>query len=604
MQAQIDPTEIDLEIENSCASLVNIQKECLEDETVEFTFQIANNSQCNVSSVSFNSLGGLNQNFIVNIPAQSISSPLTLSFPNSTIGTSVCYNLVLNGNEGGNCCSTKVCFDVKNECCKLSANVKSVSCGPNATAHIVIEDGVPPYSGPGMQTAFNNFIVDGLSEGSHTLTYKDSSGCEIDLTFVVDGGECCGFDAELILTGGCAPNAWARIFVSGGTPPYIGPGTEIGGPGNFIVLGLSVGDHVLTYYDANRCEISVTVSIKDCCGFDAKLVKTGGCGSTGWAQILVYGGLPPYTSGNQTNINGDFIFLNLESGTHTFEFTDANGCIVSESVTIKGTTLNADLTSLINPTCTGDGSVIIEVSGGSPPYFGPSNSTEIMQNIFEIDGLAPGDYTFTFEDSKGCGVEINVSLGIEGSCSQFTFNRDETDSNSNGIYTESLSSGISGTIDLTFFGYEVPDSLVVSVNGVIVVNLSVGSSNCDGASGAYILSDFCINECDIIEFEVYDNICSLNKTLWDLELKCSQVCDDASGLINKNPQNISLRDNNFKMSESYYEELELNSQNSILIYPNPVNDFLNISNLGSIIEYQTAKVFNASGSDGLSNLIC
>lgn len=95
----------------------------------------------------------------------------------------------------------------------------------------------------------------------------------------------------------------------------------------------------------------------------------------------------------------------FEPGTYYFEFTEDNGyCLGSnlvEIIILPG--LDIDL---VTHQCIFDEYfVIIEISGGEPPY--SVNGEEIAGNIFESDFRPEGeDYSFLISDVSGCTAEV------------------------------------------------------------------------------------------------------------------------------------------------------------------------------------------------------
>ena len=670
LHAQIDPDNpLGGDGEKPCLELVNVKQECNEDGTVDITFQISNNTLCDASAVTIMTTSGVGVSYNVGINGQTVSTPFTHS--GAAPGTTLCLDIILHGKEGRECCRERVCFKVTDECCELTAEIGKLTCAPNGTANVSISGGTAPYSGPGVQNGVGNFFISGLSAGIHTLTYTDSVGCEIDVTFSIQGEKCCGFEANVINMGGCEPSAWAvihvtggsapysgpgwqpftgyfqvqgldegphvliytdsdgcevavtvnipkccdleaefidmggcppdtwvRIFVSGGTQPYSGPGFQAGVAGNFIITGLDSGPHTFVFTDADDCEVEVEVTIPEN-DLHAEVTNYGGCGANGWAQVSVTGGTAPYTSSSgQTSDTGNFTFFGLSSGPHTLTFTDANGCTTTESVTIESTTLQATVTSLVDASCYALGSVIIELEGGNPPYSGPTDATNIFQNFWEITDLPVDDYTFMFTDSDGCAVVVEVTIDETlgwADCADFTFTRDENDNSSTNFYQEIFVSQIAATINVTLDAVNVPDQLIVYVNGTDVVNFSAGAYDCDGSSGAVESDQFCVDVCDIVRFEVHGDICPAGFTVWDLTVTCEEGCDNSGGSLTTN-SDLNLRSNMEQKSDRYYEELLLNSHQFIKVSPNPVTDVLNIINTDQSIDFQTLRIIDSSGS--------
>ena len=490
-------------------------------------------------------------------------------------------------------CEVEVTFTIQGEkCCGFDAQVVDQSCAPDAWVRINVSGGTPPYSGPGNQVgAIGNFIVTGLSAGTYTYTYTDSNGCAIDVTFTIQSEEdCCELEATLA-DQSCAPNAWVRIVVSGGTQPYSGPGMQVGTAGNFVVTGLSAGTYTYTYTDSEGCEAEVTFTIIES-DLQATPGNTGGCPPDAWAVVSVTGGTQPYSGpGQEIGTAGNFVIQGLDAGTHTFTYTDSDGCTAQATVTIDE---GPELTSLATTSsdCT-DGTVEITLSGGTAPYYGPDNQ-QSSSGYFFYGGLAPGNYVWTFFDADGCEVEVSFTITVStGTCSQFTFSRDENDNTGTNIYQETITSTISAMIYVSLWADFVPDRLIVNVNGVEVVNFSSGSSNCDGPSPETVIDSFCVTYCDVVEFTVLGDICPLGGTWWDLDVTCEEK--DGGSSLNGPSGNLTSRKNNQRRSDNAHDEIRLRSSQNISVYPNPANDIVNFINQDPLINFKSISITNNSG---------
>ncbi|MFH4967641.1 T9SS type B sorting domain-containing protein [Gaetbulibacter sp. M240] len=108
-----------------------------------------------------------------------------------------------------------------------------------------------------------------------------------------------------------------------------------------------------------------------------------------------------------------FTISNLNSGIHTFEVRDANGCGNSVSVTIEAP-LYATPDIMAIPTCNdNDGEITISATGGSGSYnyaISPSPaSVSLSVNVFS--GVPSGTYTIiTTDNVTGCSVSSEIYL--------------------------------------------------------------------------------------------------------------------------------------------------------------------------------------------------
>ena len=141
---------------------------------------------------------------------------------------------------------------------------------------------------------------------------------------------------------------------------------------------------------------------------------------TGTLTPIVSGGTPPYsylwgTTPPQTTATA----INLQATNYPVTVTDANGC----ATTLQGGTsqplplaLNIDS---INVSCggLGDGQIITDVSGGTPPY--NLQWTTVNANTTQsrgtgitdtITGLSPDTYIVSLTDDNGCSTSDTINI--------------------------------------------------------------------------------------------------------------------------------------------------------------------------------------------------
>jgi len=120
------------------------------------------------------------------------------------------------------------------------------------------------------------------------------------------------------------------------------------------------------------------------------------------------GGAEPYEylwSSGQTTA----MATGLPAGQYGLTVTDANGCTITESITVtEPSALEGAVASIDPATCqeAEDGSATVEALGGTPPYsflWGDGQSGP------DADGLAPGDYLVSVTDANGCQVELGLT---------------------------------------------------------------------------------------------------------------------------------------------------------------------------------------------------
>lgn len=133
--------------------------------------------------------------------------------------------------------------------------------------------------------------------------------------------------------------------------------------------------------------------------------------NNGQAEMLVTGGLTPYTYSWSPGGAASTVINSLTQGTYTCQVTDVIGCTISNTVTVnEPTAITTAITASANVSCNGlaDGFATISASGGtgSLSYLwqptGGTNSTE--------NNLAPGTYSCVVTDANSCTSSETVTI--------------------------------------------------------------------------------------------------------------------------------------------------------------------------------------------------
>ncbi len=235
-------------------------------------------------------------------------------------------------------------------------NASEVACrGDVADITVDALGGVGPYIGTGNYTAM---------EGNLSYTITDANGCQASSWIQV------AQPPALVATISNSPIlcngdlTTVQVSASGGTAPYVGPGTYFEG----------AGMHVFTVEDANGCWVDISTYIIEPQEMEVDV---------SWAPImnnlttdvlvLGNGGTPAY-SGTGTFPTGP--------GIHVFTVYDANGCSASETITISSpisTPQNSDV--LISEQNTRMRSVNLELSEVTGSF---NSSNDQIQINYEL----------------------------------------------------------------------------------------------------------------------------------------------------------------------------------------------------------------------------
>jgi len=275
-------------------------------------------------------------------------------------------------------------------------------CGANdGTATAFVSGGTPSYSyswsGGAITATANN-----LAGGTYTVTVTDANGCTItgSVTVSQPSNISVSISKQDVLCYGDNSGS-AVITATGGTPPY-NYGWSFGATTR-TVTGLVAGIYTVTVSDASSCQVVEQVIIQE----PALLVATGNVidascfgYNDGRATVSATGGAGGYsylwsTGGTNATIS------NLAPGNYGVSVTDANGCTISDAVTVAQPNALVLSLSVTHVTTNGgsDGAIDLSVSGGTSPYtYSWSNGATTQ----DVSNLTAGGYSVIVTDDNGC----------------------------------------------------------------------------------------------------------------------------------------------------------------------------------------------------------
>ena len=207
-------------------------------------------------------------------------------------------------------------------------------------------------------------------------------------------------------------DGFAVVTASGGTPPYTYLWDDALTQSTDTATGLVAGIYNITVTDdvANTATVSVTINEPDSLAASVSGVDNLCFGvNDGSADLTITGGTVPY-SYQWSNGAGSQDIDSILAGTYFVTVIDANGCTVTDSVTIT------DLVEIIpsvtldnNPTCYGvcDGSATASAVNGTLPY---SYSWSDGQFIATASNLCDGTYIVTITDFVGCSAIDSIEI--------------------------------------------------------------------------------------------------------------------------------------------------------------------------------------------------
>ncbi len=314
----------------------------------------------------------------------------------------------------------------------LSVGVDSLShtlCFGETTgfASFVASGGTSPYTFQ-VRTEINaSGEFSALAAGNYTVVAKDAVGDSVVLDFEIVSPGALNFDSLVIQQPVCAGDSGSvSIFLSGGTP-FSNQVYQVSLNGNPLPAhnnadGLLPGNYTLVAIDSLGCTASTAFTITEGQAIDLKLTTVSGirCNgdSTGTLFVSVSGGFAPIqVTLNQQPVTAAVV-SGLKAGFYRFVATDAKGCTVTDTLTLKEAPVLESTVSQTTLLCNGDkdAGISFTASGGKPPYFYSVDGQHFSANpVFE--GLGAGVYPLIVIDSDQCRwqdtLEITEPAAIE-----------------------------------------------------------------------------------------------------------------------------------------------------------------------------------------------
>ncbi|MCB0478576.1 MAG: gliding motility-associated C-terminal domain-containing protein [Crocinitomicaceae bacterium] len=340
-------------------------------------------------------------------------APLTYQWSDGTTATS---NTLGQGTHcltitDGNGCAITDCFIISaptSLTVAMSSSPATTIGGTEGSATATPAGGTTPYnyswSSGGTAATENN-----LGYGIYTVVVTDANGCTANGSVVVNDPVCGGFDANATATPALcfgASDGSIALSLTGGASPFTYLWDDPGAQTTATATGLSAGVYTVTVTDDNGCLAIATAAVIEPDALDNTFTHTDVSlqgGSDGAAQANVTGGTTSYSylwsnSATTSNISG------VPAGWHSVQITDANNCVLVDSVYITEPPCNAfEISVGTTPVlCNGDanGEAVLNIVAGNTPY--TINWSTGATSVTSINGLSAGIYTVEVTDAKNC----------------------------------------------------------------------------------------------------------------------------------------------------------------------------------------------------------
>ena len=270
------------------------------------------------------------------------------------------------------------------------------------------------YSIDDGDTYSSDSVFNNLAVGSYDIKVKDTYGCTIDSSFVINEYDSLFIHLDSIQNISCYgdTNGMISITSHGGSQPHTYLWT---GPNGFTSTATSITDLYIGTYsvivsDINLCLIADSFEISEPTPLQLNVINTsvqdvscnGKDDGRAEVEVLSNSGTSPYdflwSNGVANALNSS-----LSAGISTCTVTDFNGCQEVISVTIdEPNELVLNVLNVEDNLCAGEqiGEIFVSGSGGTEPYQYIINNVSQNDPLFE--NLVSGSYTLSFVDANDC----------------------------------------------------------------------------------------------------------------------------------------------------------------------------------------------------------
>ncbi len=322
------------------------------------------------------------------------------------------------------------CQTVENVTITEPATLTAMAMGTNPSCSgqvsgsvtLTVTGGTSPYTYSWSNQATTQDLT-GLVSGTYTVTVTDANGCTATSSATI------AIPTAISIVPVATPvrcflgsDGGVSITATGGTAPYTYAWSNNATTRN--ITALRAGSYTVTVTDANGCTATSTSVVSQpgplTLGGSPSPVSCAQ-GSDGAINLTVNGGTAPYNF-NWSNGATTEDISGLAAGTYNVTVTDARGCVGTVSVTVLEPAAIV-LTANVTDACAGgnSGAIQMNVVGGTSPFTYAWSNGASTKNV---GSLAPGIYTATVTDSKGCTATNSFTVGSNVNCRTMEFTID------------------------------------------------------------------------------------------------------------------------------------------------------------------------------------
>ena len=295
--------------------------------------------------------------------------------------------------------------------------VTNVTCpgGNDGASSVSATGGTPGYTYAWAPSGILTPVATGLTAGTYAVDVTDANGCVTTETITVSEPAVLTGNIQITQPVSCfgLTDAAAVAAATGGTPGYTytwSAGTAAGP----AVTNLPPGTHYLTITDALGCigldSVTIAPPTLITISMDSTNISCNGfTDGTVLANPLGGAGGFTYVWNNDPTLNTAAL-TGLAAGQYSVTATDANGCMIMDTVTLTQPPAIITMASGINETCTdSNGELYVLSQGGAGNFSYLWNTTPSLSGD-TLTGLPAGTYQVIAQDQNGCQDTATVTI--------------------------------------------------------------------------------------------------------------------------------------------------------------------------------------------------
>jgi gliding motility-associated-like protein len=440
------------------------------------------------------------------------TSPITNTA--STVSNVAIGSYVCNVTDANGCTITQSITVTQPTSVTLTSSVTPANCNQaNGSATININGGTPAYTQT-WSAGSTSTVQGGVAAGTYTINVHDANNCVQTLAVTIPNLSGPSIAVTSFTNVSCfgGNNGAAVVATSGGASPYIYSWSHGGGAP--AATNLTAGTYTVSATDQAGCVASTSVTITEPPVLTVSLVVTqpkcfGATNGGGVASVT--GGVNPYTY-TWTSTGGNAFNSNpLGAGNYGLTTTDANGCIVTSTMSLVNPPAMAASITSTNVSCFGvcDGIAVASSTNGIAPvdYFWTGGPIGVPSQT--LTGACAGTYTVTATDFNNCTAIAQVTI----------------------TQPTAVTASISATGSVTCNGGNNGFATVSGAGGTGAYTYSWNPGSSTGATsnsltaGSYVATVKDANQCVATATAVIIEPTPLATTLTTTNPNCNGVCD-------------------------------------------------------------------------------